>query len=242
VQAESPEIVWRARGTWEGCDLGVRLLQAHMRDIYSCYLAVAVPLFLLFMAGTEVAVWLPPLLIWWSKPWLDRTILFALSRAVFGTATRPRDVWQSRRTVWASQLLATLTVRRLSASRSFTQPIHQLEGLTGAPLRSRISQVATRHRGAARLMTHTFAAAEFSLYISFCSLLFWLAPRLGTDWLDWIVQISPAQSLLLNGFYAAAVLFLEPFYVASGFGMYLNRRVELEAWDIEQEFRHAFAA
>ena len=40
--------------------------------------------------------------------------------------------------------------------------------------------------------------------------------------------------------YAAAVLFLEPFYVASGFAQYLNRRAELEAWDIEQEFRRAF--
>jgi hypothetical protein len=37
------------------------------------------------------------------------------------------------------------------------------------------------------------------------------------------------------------VLFVEPFYVAAGFGMYLSRRAELEAWDIEQEFRRAFA-
>ena len=41
--------------------------------------------------------------------------------------------------------------------------------------------------------------------------------------------------------YAIALMFLEPFYVAAGFGMYLNRRAELEAWDIEQEFRRAFA-
>jgi hypothetical protein len=41
--------------------------------------------------------------------------------------------------------------------------------------------------------------------------------------------------------YVVAVLFLEPFYVAAGFAMYLNRRAELEAWDIEQEFRRAFA-
>ena len=41
--------------------------------------------------------------------------------------------------------------------------------------------------------------------------------------------------------YGASVAFLEPFYVAAGFGMYVNRRVALEAWDIEQEFRRAFA-
>jgi len=36
------------------------------------------------------------------------------------------------------------------------------------------------------------------------------------------------------------VLFLEPFFVATGFAQYLNRRAALEAWDIEQEFRRAF--
>ncbi len=41
--------------------------------------------------------------------------------------------------------------------------------------------------------------------------------------------------------FAAAVLVVEPFFVGAGFAMYLNRRVELEAWDIEQEFRLAFA-
>jgi hypothetical protein len=50
------------------------------------------------------------------------------------------------------------------------------------------------------------------------------------------MQLVPAIS------YALAVLFLEPFYVAAGFAMYLNRRAELEAWDIEQDLRRAFAA
>ena len=41
--------------------------------------------------------------------------------------------------------------------------------------------------------------------------------------------------------YRVAVAIVEPFFVGAGFAMYLNRRVELEAWDIEQEFRLAFA-
>ncbi len=40
--------------------------------------------------------------------------------------------------------------------------------------------------------------------------------------------------------YVIAVLIIEPFFVAAGFAMYLNRRAELEAWDIEQEFKRAF--
>jgi hypothetical protein len=37
--------------------------------------------------------------------------------------------------------------------------------------------------------------------------------------------------------YAVAVLLLEPFYVAAGFGLYLNRRTLLEGWDIEVALR-----
>jgi hypothetical protein len=37
--------------------------------------------------------------------------------------------------------------------------------------------------------------------------------------------------------YGAAVLVLEPFYVAAGFGLYLNRRTLLEGWDIEVALR-----
>jgi hypothetical protein len=47
--------------------------------------------------------------------------------------------------------------------------------------------------------------------------------------------------------YAAVLLFLEPFYVAAGFALYLNRRTLLEGWDIEVALRriaerHAAAA
>ena len=63
---------------------------------------------------------------------------------------------------------------------------------------------------------------------------------------DWFFHPSAHSgelgvSLVMTGAYALVVLFLEPFYVAAGFAMYLNRRVALEAWDIEQEFRGAFA-
>jgi hypothetical protein len=37
--------------------------------------------------------------------------------------------------------------------------------------------------------------------------------------------------------YAAAVAILEPFYVAAGFALYLNRRSSLEGWDIEVALR-----
>jgi hypothetical protein len=241
VQIEAMTLTLRPRAIWEGCDLGIRLLQSNLRSAYSCYLMVALPLFALCFATYDIAAWLPATLIWWSKPWLDRTLLFVLSRALFGTATAPPDVWDAQRDVWWAQLLDTITLRRLSASRSFTQPVRQLEGLTGAARASRVRQLAARHRGVARAMTQAFAAAELALMLSMISLELWLAPKhADASWLTLLGGLAKPQTIALTLSYAAAVSFVEPFYVAAGFGMYLNRRVELEAWDIEQEFRRAF--
>jgi hypothetical protein len=242
MQNDAVDVVWRPRGPWEGCDLGVRLLQSWLRPVFVCYLAVAFPLFCLFAATGAAISWLPFLLIWISKPWLDRTILFVLSRALFGRPTSPLEVWRARTDVWWQQLAATLTLRRLTASRSFTQPIVQLEGLRGPELRARISALAARHRGVARAVTQAFASAEFALFFSMFVLQVWLAPHTDANpWSDLQSLGRPAHAWVSTLEYAAVVWFLEPFYVAAGFGMYLNRRVELEAWDIEQEFRRAFA-
>jgi hypothetical protein len=139
-------------------------------------------------------------------------------------------------------LVTTLTLRRLSASRAFTQPVRQLEGLTGAELAGRVRQLAHRHRGTARVMTQVFAAAELALFLSFLSLQEWLAPHTGSfNLLEFLQSSTKEQALYTTVAYAATVAFLEPFYVAAGFGMYLNRRVELEAWDVEQELRRVFA-
>lgn len=242
MQNDAAEIVWRPRSTWEGCDMGVRLLQSWLRPVYACYLAVAVPLFCLFAATGVVYPWMPPLLIWLSKPWLDRTVLFVLSRALFGRATSPLDVWRARTNVWWRQIVSTLTLRRLTASRSFTQPMVQLEGLRGSELRARARQLTARHRGVARAVTQAFAAAELALFASLFFLQAWLAPHTDANpWSDLQSLVGTSHAWVNIIEYAAVVWFLEPFYVAAGFGMYLNRRVELEAWDIEQEFRHAFA-
>jgi hypothetical protein len=220
----------------------VRLLQSWAGSVYGSYLAVALPLFALFLLTAPIAGWLPMLLVWLSKPWLDRTILFSLSRALFAERTAIADLWAHRREVWVDGLTAALTLQRLSASRSFKQPILQLEGLSGAALRARIRQLTARHRGVARVLTIAFANAELALVLSVLSLQFWFSPHDTQMPQSWLSGWYGAGARPMNAIaYPAAVAFLEPFYVAAGFGMYVNRRVELEAWDIEQEFRRAFA-
>ena len=226
----------------EAADLGVRLCQGSVRSVYACYGLVALPVASLALASYEVASWLPPLVLWFAKPWLDRTILFVLSRAAFGQTTTPSDVWKAQRQVWWSQLLFTWTVRRLSLWRSFTQPVYQLEGLSIGMAGARVRQIRQRNMGSALMITNAFSVSETALMIAVGSLVFWLAPSGRTPGLELLSGDLPGfLSVTLAVAYTIAVVFLEPFYVGAGFAMYLNRRAELEAWDIEQEFRRAFA-
>jgi hypothetical protein len=47
--------------------------------------------------------------------------------------------------------------------------------------------------------------------------------------------------LLLLGAWWLSVSLVEPIYVAAGFGLYLHRRTQLEAWDVELVFRRLAA-
>jgi hypothetical protein len=246
VQVESLIVRLRPRAPYEAADLGARLCQQAAASVYRCYLAVALPLVMLCLGSFEIAHWLPALALWCCKPWLDRTILFVLSRAAFGQPTALGELWEAQRQVWWGQLILTFTLQRLSPWRSFTQPVYQLEGLSPGEAHKRVLQIRGQSTRAATLVTSAFATAETCLTLSILSLAFWLAPvGLTPDVRAFVnggagigdfMQLVPAIS------YALAVLFLEPFYVAAGFAMYLNRRAELEAWDIEQDLRRAFAA
>jgi hypothetical protein len=242
VQIDALALRLRPRRPVEATDLGVRLCQASARRLYPVYAAVALPVMILSLATFQMSSWLPGLLIWWSKPWLDRTIVFVLSRAAFGQQTTLSDVWAAQRQVWWGQLLFTLTIQRLSLWRSATQPVYQLEGLSPWRARARVRQIRRRYTGAALMMTSTFALCEIALWTAIFSLLYWFAPRDQAPDLMSVLssEIPTALSVASTVAYAIAVLFLEPFYVSAGFAMYLNRRAELEAWDIEQEFRRAF--
>ena len=244
MQVDAIALHLRPRTMSEATDLGVRLVQANARSVWVTFTPVWAVVAVISLAFGSVATWLPGLIIFCMKPWLDRTLLFVLSRAVFGTPTRLADVWAAQRTVWWQQLLPTLTWRRLSPWRSYTQPARQLEGQRGAALRARGKQLLRGKQGAAFGMHSAFVQLEQLMLIGVIALVVWLAPENASSGVfeTLFASGSSTVSMLIAGAYAAIVLLVEPFYVGAGFVMYLNRRVELEAWDIEQEFRLAFAA
>lgn len=242
MQIEALAIRLRSRSQMEAADLGVSLCQNVARSVYACVAVAALPIALLAIGSFGLAQWLPTVAIWFAKPWLDRSILFVLSRAAFGQETRVSDLWRAQRDVWWGQLVFTWSIRRLSPWRSFTQPVYQLEGASIREAGARVRKIRSGHAMSALMITYAFSMTETALTLAILSLVFWLAPS-GTipDTADLFQRTMPRIfTVAVPVSYGIAVLFLEPFYVASGFAMYLNRRAELEAWDIEQEFRRAF--
>ena len=242
MKAEQLQLGLRPRPMYEAADLGVRMTQDSVGSLRRAYLPLALVLIVACGATIELAPWLPSLLLWWLKPWLDRALLHIYARQVFGESTSFAESWSARGRRGWPQALWQLTLGRLSPWRAYSMPVVQLEGQTGAARRQRFKTLGRGHLLTAMMVQSAFASIETILTFGAVSLVVWLTPALHSfDTLKTLFDGELAASLAWYLGYAAAMLFVEPFFVAAGFAMYLNRRVELEAWDIEQDLRHAFA-
>ena len=242
MQVDVLAVRLRPRTSTEAIDLGVRLCQNHAGSVYRCSLAAALPVIVLAAVSMEIGPTFAAMVIWWMKPWFDRTILFVLSRAAFGVDTTVGDLWRSQWRVLWRPMLFLLTVRRFSPWRSLTEPVYLLEDGPAFGSGGRIRQIRSRVAGSAFMMTQGFLSVELSIWAAVFSMVMWFAPAGVTVDIGALFREEVPMFLTAANFaaYATAVLFVEPFFVAAGFAMYLNRRAELEAWDIEQELRRAF--
>jgi hypothetical protein len=182
-------------------------------------------------------------IFWWLKPAYERLPLYILSKALFGETPTLKQALREWPRLLIPQLLASLTWRRLSFSRSFLLPVVQLEGLDGSARQQRLHVLLQRNAGAAQWLTLIGVHLETALWIGLMVLFYMLLPQqIETDW-SWQSLILAADQdwrwleHLTNAFYALVLVVWEPIYVACGFSLYLNRRTQLEAWDIELVFR-----
>jgi hypothetical protein len=242
MQPADLAIALRQRTAWEAMDLGLSMLQKWWRLVYVPHLIVAA-----LVAGAAFAAsgwlerpWVALVAVWWMKPLGDRVVLHVLSRAVFGEQQGWRAVLANARQWLGAGLLAHLVFRWWpDLSRSFYLPVRQLEGGRGAQARARRAQLGRRMHGYAVWLTLSCMAFEWlALYLGFGLLAELLLPAKALD-------RNPLEAIFQGDFwtwddalaYTAAVAVLEPFYVAAGFGLYLNRRSALEGWDIEVALR-----
>lgn len=233
----------RPRSAWEALDLGILLAHRHARLLMGSWALLTLPLF----AVLSLLLWQHPtlaiLIFWWLKPAFERLPLYILSHALFGDTPTLRQALRAYPALLRKQLPASLLWRRFSPTRSFDLPVLQLEGLAGEPRSQRLIVLSQRNAGGATWLTVVGVHLEMALWAGFAMLLYLLIPAQNEiDW-NWQSLLDPEAGEWLwlehlsNLLYVLVLVVWEPIYVACGFTLYLNRRTELEAWDIELVFR-----
>lgn len=238
----------RPRNAWEAMDLGAAMLRVWWRPVLGAWLAVYLPVAVLLHAVLYAHPTLIMLVLWWLKPAFDRVVLHVLAGAVFGATPAVRETLRGYFGYARRGLLATLTFYRFDLARSFNLPVWQLEGLRGTAARQRARTLHRRARGHAVWLTLICLHFELVLFLSVVGLLAMVTPAHASEAWGWAAFFLGRDELPLwrvaleHGCYLLAVCIVEPLYVASGFALYLNRRTQLEAWDVELQLRRLAAA
>lgn len=242
MQLERLAVQLRPRGTWEAMDLGIVMARSRWRSLWGAWLAVYVPAALALGLAFRDDPWIGAALLWWAKPAFDRFALHVLSRSVFGEAARLGETLGAWRRILRPGLLASLTAHRLNAARSFVLPVWQLERQSGPAAAQRRGVLQRRAWAHAAWLTVICVNFEAAVLLSAGSVLDLFVPARADTGFDasalfsgtaWLSAWTSADTAL----YALAVSAVEPFYVAAGFSLYLDRRMRLEGWDIEIALR-----
>jgi hypothetical protein len=239
VQLDRLAVQLRLRNPWEAIDLGFAMVRTWARTVYAAWLALFVPVCVLAVA-TLPWQWAIAL-VWWLKPAFDRVVLHVLAAGVFGELPRLRDTLRALPRALTPGLVASLTWYRFFLVRSFNLPVWQLERQTGAQARQRRQQLHRRTSGHAVWLTTACGLFELVLALSGIALFDLLAPVLQSDEFQ-LFQVFRWKDHSMQGLVVCTMVFagmaiIEPFYVAGGFALYLNRRTALEGWDLEVALR-----
>lgn len=240
VRLEDLSIAVRPRNPWEAMDLGLMLVRRNWRAVYGPWLILVLPFFVILNVVLQDMMWVAGIVFWWFKPAYDRIVLHVFSRAAFGDAPGVGDTLRAIPSLARSGLFSHLTLLRLDFARAFNLPVWQLEGLRGRARRKRNAVLQLRARSYAVWLTIACVHLEWVVYFSLFFLVAMLFPtNLQGDVLTTMfAEEGPyALQLATNFAYVLTVTLIEPFYVAAGFSLYLNRRTQLEGWDLELAFR-----
>ena len=234
----------RPRSHWQAMDAGMLLARAHYAKLLALWALFSIPLitiaFVLVLAGFSQT--LAVFVYWWFKPLYELPLLMYLSRALFREPTSIRQAMRESRSHWARLLRSYLSFSRLSPSRSMTAPVVFLEQQSGKTRRQRVS-VLTREKTRAYTFMMAWLNVEAVGVYALILLFLALIPHDYTfDQLtDSLLNENQGSLSALESF--AYVIgpwimagLVAPMYVGGGFLLYINRRMRLEAWDIEHQF------
>ncbi|MFV8780875.1 DUF4129 domain-containing protein [Microbulbifer sp. SA54] len=228
----------RLRSNWESVDLGVLLARRHWALMAGLWLLPAAAIYLLAALLVPANPNWGLMAAWWLKPAYERLPLLVVSRQLFGETLGWRQALGLFRQANARDWLSWISVRRLSFTRAFDLPVTVLEGSRGQVRSARISVLHRDGAGTASWLHIVGAHVEMGLLIGIAALSYLMLPeQLEIDWIPLLASDVTLYTWVTNGVYLLAMAAVAPFYICGGFMLYIGRRVALEAWDIEIQFR-----
>lgn len=220
----------RQRGGFESVDLGVRMAMQWWRPLWTVWLVTYLPIAAILAWIFHDNDFLLVLALYWFKPVPERFALHVLSRAVFGEQVSAWAAVRAWREVLTPGLLAQLTWRRpFDWMRSFNTPVMQLERQTGREAADRRRTLGQRFGSYAVALQFIGFLFEFALQVGASMFLYLFLATEGSELASTEEMWHWSDTALL----AASFCAIGPVFVASGFSLYLNRRIILEAWDVE---------
>lgn len=233
----------RPRSPWEAVDFGFALARRHWRPIAGSWLLLVGPVYgLIWWIFFDNPV-LAMLLIWWLKPLFGRLTLRVVSGAIFGDSLSTLALVRELPRLWTRALGSSLLLFRLDVWRSLSMPITLLEGVSLGRQASRRTELRSTVEGPASWLTAVCWLLKWVVFFGLVGSVFMLFPEQWGSWADALDGLIDGRSdtrntqlaLLAADFVALGAV--EPFYVAGGFGLYINRRADLEGWDVQIGFR-----
>lgn len=245
MNLENVTVEMRPRSDWEAADFGVRMIRRDAGAIYRVWFAVTLPLLALAIL---MIIYTPypavaTLLYWWLEPVADGPILRIISRRLFGEEANVRASIRSVFSLAWRNWIFLLPPYRFHFARSTAMPVTQLEGLSGTARRSRAKVLNLKIMNHGTGVTVAYQHLALALYFGIILFGYALVPSgyqdtVGEDWIGLFWQeSSTATSILSLLLVYIAQTALQPWFVGAGFGLYINCRTQLEAWDIEVAFR-----
>lgn len=228
--------------SWQAIDDGILFAKLHYSSVWK-------PLFfLLLLSGLLLTVILPDdyiqlvvLIIWWLKPLYERLILGIYSECLTGrTISFIDSLRQLKKNLFTTSLWRDLTINRISLIRAFRLPVYQLEKQKGMAAKDRLRVLSPATANRAANLTFLAVHMEMLVTITILSMIWYLIPQeVRSGIFDSSFTGEGYWFQLVTIFlYCITLLILEPLYVASGFNLYINKRVILEGWDIEIGFKN----
>ncbi len=227
------------RSGWQAIDLGFLMAREWYRPLV---IACALPIMLL---AIPLAILLPThpfwvgFILWWLKPFWERLPLYIASRKLFDDQPSYPEIRARAWRVYRFDWLPNLLWRRLSVQRAFDAPVTVLEELRGKRRRERLRVLHGKYSDVA--LSNQFVC--FCFEVLFCvgiviGFEFFTPDRWNVEIYDRYDELTLTGEWLYSVGGLLAMVLIMPFHAMAGFSLYLNRRIELEAWDIEISFRN----